>query len=142
MRRAVPSLMIALTLGVAASRAGAPADPTQPPADRPAAATPAPRLAARPVAPRLPRVTSILLNRQGASSAFIDGRLQRVGDRLPGGERLTHIEAQSVTVAGAHGEQRLWLLADVATPAPRSTPPSSPPSPSQASVEVAGSKAP
>jgi len=134
--------MIALTLGVAASRAGAPADPTQPPVGRTTAVTPAPRLAARPVAPRLPRVTSILLNRQGASSAFIDGRLQRVGDRLAGGELLTRIDAQSVTVAGAHGEQRLWLLADVATPAPRGTPPSSLPPPPQASVEVAGSKTP
>ena len=137
----MPSLMIALTLGVAASRAGAPADPTQPPTERSAAGIQAPRVAARPVAPRLPRVTSILLARQGPSSAFIDGRLQRVGDRLAGGELLTRIEAQSVTVAGAHGEQRLWLLADVATPAPRSTPPPPPP-PSQASVEVAGSKAP
>lgn len=142
MRRAVPNLMIALTLGVAASRAGAPADPTKPPTERFVLGAPAPRLAVRPVAPRLPRVTSILLARQGASSAFIDGRLQRVGDRLAGGELLTRIDAQSVTVAGAQGEQRLWLLSDVAGPAPRATPTPPPPSPSQASVEVAGSKAP
>lgn len=137
----MPSLMIALTLGVAASRAGAPADPTQPPLERAASKPTTTRLAERAAAARLPRVSSILLARHGPSSAFIDGRLQRVGDRLPGGELLTRIDAQSVTVAGAHGEQRLWLLADVASPTPRRTPPAPPP-PSQASVEVAGSKAP
>lgn len=101
-------------------------DPTQPPTARVAVAGPRPMARASAPAPRL-RVTSILVTRRGEASAWVDGRLLRVGERLPGGETVARIDAQGVTLQGPRGEQRLWLLADVAAPARTPTPEPIPP---------------
>jgi hypothetical protein len=84
-------------------------------------------------APR-PRVTSILVTRRGEASAWVDGRLVRPGERLPGGETIARIDAQGVTLQGPRGEQRLWLLADVAAPARLPAPE---PKPESNAVELA-----
>lgn len=115
MRAALVVLTAALLVPAAAAAPPLP-DPTQPPGARSAQASP------RPAAPRAsaptvrPRVTSILIPQRGEASAWVDGRLLRVGERLPGGETLAHIDAHGITLQGPRGEQRLQLLADVAMP--------------------------
>jgi hypothetical protein len=120
-----PALGLAL-FAVAVPAAPPLPDPTQPPPVRTAAAAgPRPTARASAPAPR-PRVTSILVTRRGEASAWVDGRLVRPGERLPGGETIARIDAQGVTLQGPRGEQRLWLLADVAAPARTLTPESTP----------------
>lgn len=116
-------------------------DPTQPPsaARAPGAAAARPAARASAPAPRV-RVTSILVTQRGEASAWVDGRLLRVGEQTAAGETVARIDAQGVTLSGPRGTQRLWLMTGVAGPHPRAATPD--PIPQQAPVEVAGSPPP
>lgn len=141
MLRRASTLLAGLIGAGSAFTAGPVPDPTRPPSPVAVSAAPAARAAPRAApAPDKPRLTSILLDRRGVSTAWVDGQLVREGESLASGERLSRIDAQGVTLSTPRGEQRLWLLADVMAPTPRrATPPSTP---QPASVDVAGSKAP
>jgi len=124
MLRRASSLLAALNCACSAFAATPVPDPTRPPPAATIGAAPAPRVASSTAAAAArPRVTSILLDRRGPSSAWINGQLVREGERLASGERLSRIDAQSVTLSSPSGEQRLWLLSDVMTPSRRRTTP-------------------
>ena len=114
----LPASMLALLLAPAPAAAAPPAglaDPTRPPgaaqATGPAQRAAAPQAAA--VDP--PQLQSVQLGRGGETSALVDGRLLRVGDRL-GEARVVAIDLQGLQLQGPRGAERLWLL-DALTPA-------------------------
>ena len=114
------SVTFALTLAGVAQAAPPLPDPTRPPDAPRAAGAGAARPAVRASAPIVrTRVTSILVTRRGEASAWVDGRLLRVGEQTAAGETVARIDAQGVTLSGPRGAQRLWLMTDVAGPQPR-----------------------
>ncbi|MFO1219349.1 MAG: hypothetical protein U1E89_13355 [Burkholderiaceae bacterium] len=125
-----------LLAAIAIAAPGVPAapplpDPTQPPIVRAATAARSAAAASAPAA--RPRVTSILITQRGEASAWVDGQLVRVGERL-GGDTVARIDTQGVTLQGRLGAQRLWLLNET-NPRPRSAPPE--PHPPEPRVELA-----
>lgn len=131
----------ALTLAGVVQAAPPLPDPTRPPDAPRASGTGAARPAVRASAPQArTRVTSILVTRRGEASAWVDGRLLRVGEQTAAGETVARIDNQGVTLTGPRGAQRLWLMTDVAGPHPRAAAPE--PNPKQAPLEVAGSPPP
>jgi hypothetical protein len=106
-------------------------DPTRPMAallGEPAEAGPskAPRAAAAApaasAAPSTPRLQSVQTSANGASSALLDGRLVRVGDRV-GEQSVAAIDRHGLTLRGPRGEQRLSLLTGITQTASRSLAP-------------------
>ena len=104
-------------------------DPTRPMASllgEPAEAGPA--KASRAAAPAAsavaaaPRLQSVQTSNNGASSALLDGRLVRVGDRV-GDQSVAAIDRHGLTLRGPRGEQRLSLLSGITQTASRSTAP-------------------
>jgi len=89
-------------------------DPTRPAGFARAASTPAMRGAASgadtavPV-PVMPKLQSLQVSAQGESSALVDGRVVRVGDRL-GETRVVVIDAQGILLRGPRYEQRIALV--------------------------------
>jgi hypothetical protein len=63
-----------------------------------------------------------LASNPGASTALLDGRLVRVGDRV-GESSVVAIDPQSITLRNARGEQRLSLLPGITQTASREPPP-------------------
>ena len=100
------------------------ADPTRPGS----LAAPAPQRrsepaasATAPVAPAWPQLQSVQIAAQGGSTALVDGRVLRVGDRI-GELSVAAIDAQGVSLRGARFEQRLALLPGVLKVASHQTP--------------------
>jgi len=88
------------------------ADPTRPPVAwlAPASAASAPRAAASAPVPRVLRVSSVQLPRDGASSAIVDDRVVHVGDRI-GDRSIASIDAEGVLLRDGKGRTaRLRLL--------------------------------
>lgn len=112
-------VLIAGTAPAAASAEPTLADPTRPlglaqqhtaPPARAALVTAAPPPA---LPPALPRLQSVQVSAQGGSSALVDGRLVRVGERL-GELTVVAIDAQGIVLRGARSDQRLALLPGIA----------------------------
>ena len=90
------------------------ADPTQPPAIvQPAAATPARAGSVVDAAPVWPRLQSVQVSARGGSSALIDGRVVRVGERI-GELTVVAIDADGILLRGKRFDQRLALLPGIA----------------------------
>ena len=91
------------------------ADPTQPPTSlAPARTTGLPPGGAAPVRaavePRaVPQLQAVQVQVQGASTALVDGRLVRVGDRL-GDRVIQSIDQHGLVLRSAQRGERLWLL--------------------------------
>jgi hypothetical protein len=83
----------------------------------PAAATSASAVVA---APRLQSVR--LASNPSASTALLDGRLVRLGDRI-GEHSIAAIDRNGITLRGPRGEQRLSLLLGITQTASREAPP-------------------
>ena len=123
-------VMLLALLASAAPRSGAAApaqalaDPTQPAAI--AAPAPVRRDAAAPLpaAPAWPRLQSVQIAAHGGSSALVDGRVVRVGERI-GELSVVSIDAQGISLRGPRFEQRLALLPGVLKTASGSPPPTS-----------------
>jgi hypothetical protein len=107
-------------------------DPTRPAAaltgDTADTARPA-KAAARSAAPAAsavsatPRLQSVQLGAEGASSALLDGRLVHLGDRI-GDKTVAAIDRHGLTLRGASGgEQRISLLAGITQVASRAAAP-------------------
>lgn len=97
------------------------ADPTRPAGanDRSAAA---PARSAAPTAPAAwPQLQSLQISAQGESSALVDGRVVRVGERI-GEVTVVAIDAQGVLLRGARFEQRIALSPGVAKTASAALP--------------------
>ena len=79
--------------------------------------------AAASAVPATPRLQSVRLAAEPAeSTALLDGRLVRLGDRV--GERIVvAIDRHGITLRGPGGEQRLSLLAGISQTASREAPP-------------------
>lgn len=127
-----------LLLVPAVAAAGPPlglVDPTRPPSAAPAqAAAPSRPAASAPDMPAPPpQLQAVQLARGGASTALVDGRLLRVGDRV-GDAKVVAIDLQGLQLQGPRGTERLWLLAAVVQPSP---PPLTPAPPT---VAVAGER--
>ena len=92
------------------------ADPTRPPGFTRPTSTPAVRsggggsdAVAKVPAPVMPKLQSLQVSAGGGSSALVDGRVVRVGDRL--GETLVvTIDAQGILLRGPRYEQRIALV--------------------------------
>lgn len=92
------------------------ADPTRPPGFTRPTSTPAVRsggggsdAVAEVPAPVMPKLQSLQVSAGGGSSALVDGRVVRVGDRL--GETLVvTIDAQGILLRGPRYEQRIALV--------------------------------
>ena len=104
-------------------------DPTRPmglaePEPRAAKTPRATTAAAAPAAPAaLPRLQSVqVAGTARHSSALVDGRLVRVGDRI-GEHSVAAIDRDGITLRSARGEQRLPLLTGVTQTASRASPP-------------------
>jgi hypothetical protein len=118
---------------VAATAHAEPApDPTRPAAallGEPAEARPA-KAAARSAAPAASaaksaptRLRSVQLgSTAGTSSALLDGRLVRLGDRV-GDKSVAVIDRHGLTLRGPGGEQRISLLYGITQAASRAAPP-------------------
>jgi hypothetical protein len=112
------SLILLLTVSVAASAEPLPptawADPTRPAGAATAApdaprALPAQRAASAPP-PAVPQLQSVQLGAGGQASALVDGRLLQTGDAL-GAARIMAIDADGLTLRDAQGRsQRLRLI--------------------------------
>lgn len=91
------------------------ADPTRPPEFTRAASTPAVRgggagvAAAAVSAPVMPKLQSLQVSVGGGSSALVDGRVVRVGDRL-GETVVVIIDGQGILLRGPRYEQRIALI--------------------------------
>jgi len=105
-------------LAAAPAHAGpALADPTRPPGFTRPASTPAVRIgsagvaaaAAAVSAPVRPTLQSLQVTVGGGSSALVDGRVVRVGDRL-GETVVVIIDAQGILLRGPSYEQRIALV--------------------------------
>ena len=87
-------------------------DPTRPAGFTRAASTPAARgvgdAGAVPV-PVMPKLQSLQVSVRGLSSALVDGRVVRVGDRL-GETVVVTIDAQGILLRGPRYEQRIALV--------------------------------
>jgi len=125
-RAAWPRAALAAALFAAHAVAEPVLDPTRPMASllgEPAEAGPA--KAPRPAAPAAsavastPRLQSVQTSSSGASSALLDGRLVRVGDRI-GELSVTAIDRHGITLRGPRGEQRISLLSGITQTASRS----------------------
>ena len=93
----------------------------EPPEAGPARAPRAAAPAASAVASAL-RLQSVQTSSSGASSALLDGRLVRVGDRV-GEQSVAVIDRHGLTLRGPRGEQRLSLLSGITQTASRSAAP-------------------
>jgi MSHA biogenesis protein MshK len=91
------------------------ADPTQPPVFvQPAvAAAPVRAGTAADVAPAWPRLQSVQVSADGRSSALVDGRVVRIGERL-GDMNIVAIDADGILLRGKRFDQRLALLPGIA----------------------------
>ncbi len=70
-----------------------------------------------------PRLQSVrLASNPSASTALIDGRLLRLGDRV-GDLNVASIDRHGITLRGPRGEQRLSLLFGITQTASREAPP-------------------
>jgi hypothetical protein len=139
MPRRLHPLALLLLLAAAETGAAPPAglvDPTRPPGAAPARAAASARAPAGSPAAELrqpPQLQAVQLARGGASTALVDGRLLRVGDRL-GDAKVVGIDLQGLQLQGPRGTERLWLLAAVVQPPPP------PPTPAPPTVAVAGDR--
>ena len=111
-------LLLAATLLVLISRQPAAAelplaDPTRPAAPAAAAHPAARNGATSAAAPAWPQLQSVQVSAQGGSSALVDGRVVRVGERI-GELTVAAIDAQGILLRGPRFEQRLALLPGVA----------------------------
>ena len=102
------------------------ADPTRPgplaaPAPAPQRRSDPAAPAAAPAAPAWPQLQSVQIAAQGGSTALVDGRVLRVGDRI-GELSVAAIDAQGISLRGARFEQRLALLPGVLKVASHQTP--------------------
>ena len=99
-----------------AHAATASTDPTRPPGFTQAASTPAARggvdgsAAVR--VPVRPALQSLQVSAQGGSSALVDGRVVRIGDRLgeTGEMAVVAIDAEGILLRGPRYDQRLALV--------------------------------
>jgi len=102
-------MLLGCTAMLPAAAQPALADPTQPPGlVQPVAATRT-RSGAADAAPVWPLLQSVQVSASGSSSALIDGRVVRVGDRL-GEMSVVAIDAQGILLRGSRYDQRLALL--------------------------------
>jgi MSHA biogenesis protein MshK len=113
-------LLLAVSAPRLAAAEPALADPTQPPGlVQPAAAAPARAGVAAELAPAWPQLQSVQVSAQGGSSALIDGRVVRIGERV-GEMTLVAIDADGILLRGKRYEQRLGLVPGIAkTPSAR-----------------------
>jgi MSHA biogenesis protein MshK len=84
------------------------ADPTRPPGYAPGAVAPT-HAASAAAAPAWPQLRSVRISAPGDSSALLDGRVVRVGERL-GDATVVAIDAQGVQLRRGAVEQRVTLL--------------------------------
>ena len=116
MRDTFSLLVVGLSLlaAVSAHAGPAPADPTRPAGFTRTVPTPAVRGvgavdAATAPAPVRPMLQSLQVSVRGESSALVDGRVVRVGDRL-GETVVVTIDTQGILLRGPRYEQRIALV--------------------------------
>ena len=130
--RPLRAALLLVSLVAAHAAAGPVPDPTRPMAtmlgDVPDARLTKPVRSSPPAAaasavPASPRLQSVrLASTSTASTALLDGRLVRIGDRV-GEQSIAAIDRHGITLRGPRGEQRLSLLLGITQTASREAPP-------------------
>ena len=127
-RHRIPLSSIACLLVFGTAHPGAAAEPPLADPTRPPGLVQAPVTVARAgsgvaaAPPTWPQLRSVQVSAQGQSSALLDGRVVRVGERL-GDATVLAIDAQGVLLRRGRSEQRLALLPGLAKTTGASTAP-------------------
>lgn len=135
--RLAAAAVLAAAIGSAGPACAAPeiADPTMPAGPAAPARARGESAADTAPAPRWPELQAVQISARGDSTALIDGRVVRLGERV-GALTLVAVDAQGVLLRGVRFEQRLSLLPGIAKTPPAGTAPGGDPNLNLAAKET------